>query len=160
MAQPSAEEYCQGKVRHFESKADHNKREALTIFLLLISCTLAAPLFITLAQSVFFGKAVPATLSTIAAGCAIWLQQRKPQQLWALYRTTQRQLENEHAGYTFSIQDYATATNPEKLLAQRVALISMHANEAWASLVPNPDKVISSLQPAGEKRAHTAPHST
>jgi SMODS and SLOG-associating 2TM effector domain 1 len=160
MAELSAEEYCQGKVRHFESKADHSKREALTIYQLLILCTLAAPLFITLGQGVVFGKAVPAILSTLAAGCAIWLQQRKPQQLWALYRTTQRQLENEYTGYTFSIQDYATAGSREKLLAQRVATISMHANEAWVPLIPNPDKLISSLQPAEEQRAQSETHST
>src|ERR1039458_136005 len=114
MGDVSAEQFYQDKLQHFASKADHNKRESLVLFQLLIVCTLASPLFITLSNNWLFGKVVPCLLSSTAAACAIWLQQRKPQQLWTLYRSIQRQLENEYAGYKFSLNDYDKCDDKEK----------------------------------------------
>ena len=89
------------------------------------------------------GKVVPSILSSVSAGCAVWLQQRKPQQLWALYRTTQRRLENEETGFRFAINEYEDIEDPHRLLAQRTAMICINANELWAPLIPNPDKISS-----------------
>jgi hypothetical protein len=155
----SAQDFCRDRIRHFEAKADHNKAEALRVFVTLISCALASPLFITLGQGTILGKVVPSVLSSVAAGCAIWLQQRKPQQLWTLYRTTQRRLENEEIGFRFAINQYEEANDPEKLLAQRTALMCMTANDLWAPLVPNPDKVIGIAGIEGAGPARNQDHS-
>jgi hypothetical protein len=72
-------EFCLDRIKHFEAKADHNKAEALRLFVLLVFCTLASPLFITLGPGLILGKVVPPILSSVATGCTIWLQQRKPQ---------------------------------------------------------------------------------
>jgi hypothetical protein len=141
-------EFCKDRIQHFASKADHNKREALTMFVALILCTLASPLFITLGQGLVFSKIIPSILSTVATGCAVWLQQRKPQQLWSLYRTMQRQLENELYSFEFLIHDYAGRTEPDKLLAERTAAVCMNAHQLWAPLIPSAEGLISALTPA------------
>jgi hypothetical protein len=64
----SAQDFCRDRIRHFEAKADHNKAEALRLFVTLISCALASPLFITLGPGTVFGKVVPSILSSVAAG--------------------------------------------------------------------------------------------
>jgi len=140
-------EFCKDRIHHFESKADHNKRESLSLFVSLIFCTLAAPLFITLGQSAILAKIVPSVLSSVATGCAVWLQQRRPQQLWLLYRTMQRQLEGEANGFEFFINDYQSSPDPEKLLAERTVAICMNAHQLWAPLVPNPEGITGSLNP-------------
>jgi hypothetical protein len=140
-------EFCLDRIKHFEAKADHNKAEALRLFVLLVFCTLASPLFITLGPGLILGKVVPSVLSSVATGCTIWLQQRKPQQLWTLYRTMQRRLECEEIGFRFSINQYEQAEHSGKLLAQRTALICTEANDLWAPLIPNPDKLVGALDP-------------
>jgi hypothetical protein len=147
----SALEFCIDRIRHFEGKADHNKNEALGLFIALICCTLASPLFITLGPGLILGKVVPSVLSSVAAGCAAWLQQRKPQQLWTLYRTTQRRLENEELSFRFKINEYENASDPIKMFAQRTAMICSNANDLWVPLIPNPDKVVGVLHPQGTK---------
>lgn len=143
----TGQQFCLEKIKHFEAKANHNKSEALTLFVILVFCTLASPLFITLGPGLVLGKVVPSVLSSVATGCAVWLQQRRPQQLWTLYRTTQRRLENEEIGFRFRINEYEKADEPGKLLAQRTALICSNANDLWVPLVPNPDKVMGVLHP-------------
>jgi hypothetical protein len=118
------------------------------MFVTLILCTLASPLFITLGQGLLLSKIVPSILSTLATGCAVWLQQRKPQQLWSLYRTMQRQLENELYSFEFLIHDYAARTEPDKLLAERTAAVCMNAHQLWAPLIPSAEGLISALSPA------------
>jgi hypothetical protein len=74
------------------------------------------------------------------------MQQRKPQQLSTLYRTTQRRLENEDVSFRFLVNEYEKASDPGKMLAQRTTAICVNANELWAPLIPNPENAISTLQ--------------
>ncbi|SRR5258708_1961456 len=95
-------------------KADHNKRESQISFYAVICFTLAAPLFVTMGEGWLWGKLVPATLSVIAAGATAWLQLRKPQRLWAIYRRAQRELEREKPHTIFNLAPTVTqmiATN-------------------------------------------------
>ena len=140
-----ATEFCKDRIHHFEIKADHNKKEALALFVSLICCTLAAPLFITLGQGTTLSKIVPSVLSSVATGCAVWLQQRKPQQLWLLYRTMQRQLEAEINSFEFSINAYQGTPDPSKRLAERTVAVCMSAHHLWAPLVPNPEGLTGAL---------------
>ncbi len=143
--------FCADRIRHFEAKADHNKSEALGLFIVLISCTLASPLFITLGPGFLLGKVIPSVLSSVASGCAVWLQQRRPQQLWTLYRTSQRRLETEEISFRFSLNEYEEAENPGRILAQRTALICSNANDLWVPLIPNPDRVLGTLHPKSDR---------
>ena len=137
----SAVEFCQKAIKHFEEKANHNKNEALWFFMVIISSTLSVPMFITLGQGLLFGKILPSLLSLVAAGATSWLQLRKPQQLWATYRTAQRQLEDRYAKYRFKIAKYAENRDPDKMLAEDVAEIKLNTHQQWVSLIPNPDSL-------------------
>lgn len=137
----TAAEYAVAIRSSFEKKAGHNKAEALWCFGFVVGFTLAAPLFVTLAESRFWGKIVPAVLSICAAGLTTWLQVRKPQQLWALYRTCQRRIEDAQTRSRYSLGEFEGATNPEQLLAKEVAEIAMFAHQQWIPLVPSPENL-------------------
>ncbi len=136
-AEDFAEHTCQG----FQRKADHNKSESLSCFLLVIAATLTAPLFVTLGAGIIVGKIVPSVLSLCAAAATAWLQLRKPQQLWALYRTCQRRIEDELTHFKYGMGDYETHEAPEKLLADRVADIAIQAHNEWVPLIPSPERI-------------------
>jgi hypothetical protein len=127
--------------RGFREKANHNKKESQFYFCVIICFTLAAPLFVTMADGWFWGKLVPATLSVLAAGATAWLQLRKPQRLWTLYRRAQRELEREMAAYDFHLGDYDEVSERDKLLASRVSEIAFRVHQQWEGLVPEPDNL-------------------
>jgi hypothetical protein len=139
--QESAVEFCQKIIKHFEKKADHNKQESLACFLLVVISTLSVPIFITLGQGLLLAKVIPSILSLLAAGATSWLQLRKPQQLWAMYRTAQRQLEDHHTKYRFKIGEYANAGDVDRVLAEQVAAIKLNTHSQWMALVPSPDSL-------------------
>jgi SMODS and SLOG-associating 2TM effector domain 1 len=127
----------------FREKANHNKHESNIVFFGIICFTLAAPLFVTMGEGWLCGKAIPATLSVLAAGATSWLQIRKPQRLWSIYRRAQRELEREKAAYDFHFGDYENEAVREKTLAKRVSEIAFRVHEQWEGLVPEPDALVS-----------------
>ncbi|CAN98560.1 MULTISPECIES: SLATT domain-containing protein [Sorangium] len=131
-----------GKWRlHFEKKADHNKAEALICFTAVVACTLVAPVFVMLGEGFWLSKLAPSLLSLLAAGMTTWLQLRKPQQLWALYRTCQRRIEDLQAAHSFGFAGFERAADRDRLLAKRVAEIVMFSHEQWVPLVPSPENI-------------------
>jgi hypothetical protein len=134
-----AQAFCRRTIEGFAAKAAHNKRESQTCFMVVVLCTAVVPLFITLGEGFWWGKAIPAALSTLAAIATAWLQLRKPQQLWTLYRSAQRELEDQETKRQFLIDEYATDPDPDKLLASKVAVIALNAHHQWVPMVPNPD---------------------
>lgn len=143
-----AQAFCRAKIEHFAAKAGHNKRESQACFMIVVLCTGAVPLFITLGEGFLWGKAVPATLSTLAAIAAAWLQLRRPQQLWSLYRSAQRELEDHETRRRFLLAEYGTDSDPDRLLALRVAAIVWKAHNQWVPMVPNPDHLKISAETA------------
>lgn len=143
----SAEDYYAEIRRGFREKADHNKNESQRTFVGIIVATLLSPLFVTLGDGFWAGKAVPAALSVAAACATAWLQLRKPQRLWAIYRRAQRELEREKTAYDFKLDDYGSSADPDKLLAARVSAIAFKAHQLWEGLVPDPD-ALTELDPA------------
>ena len=129
--------------RGLREKADHNKLESQAAFFGAISFTLAAPLFVTLGDGWLWGKVVPAVLSVLSAAATAWLQLRKPQRLWAIYRRGQRELEREKASYDFALDQYAVEDHRDKLLAQRIKEVAFHVHEQWEGLVPEPDALLA-----------------
>jgi hypothetical protein len=134
-------EFCERKISHFKQKADHNKAEALRCFIVTIACTLSTPIFVTLGSGLWVGKIIPSVLSLLAAAATAWLQLRKPQQLWSLYRTTQRELEDRQVRHRYHVGEFRDVADPDKLLAEKVADIALAAHQQWALLVPTPEKV-------------------
>jgi SMODS and SLOG-associating 2TM effector domain 1 len=135
----TAQQFCERTINGLRKKADHNKREALWTFMAVIAATLATPVFVTLGPGIVLGKVVPSVLSLMAAACTTWLQQRKPQQLWAMYRTAQRELEDQQTRHRFALSPYEGVAAPDKMLAERVAEIALGLHHQWVPLVPNPD---------------------
>jgi hypothetical protein len=135
----AATDYYADVRKGMREKADHNKRESQLLFYAAISFTLAAPLFVTLGEGALWGKIVPAILSVLAAGSTSWLQFRKPQRLWAIYRRAQRELEREKAAFDFGLAEYGDAGSRDKTLARKVSEIAFRVHEQWEGLVPEPE---------------------
>lgn len=131
--------YAESKHKHFLSKANHNKREALLCFSFILIFSLSAPLFITLGTSVLWSKIVPSILSVISAVLTSWIQLRKPQKLWSMYRDAQRMIEDELVKYRFEVGNYEALENRDKFLAERIANISLSAHKEWINVVPSPE---------------------
>ncbi len=132
-------EYSLAQVEHFKKKADHNKRESLWCFRIIMFSTLCAPILVSLGEGILLGKILPSILSAIAAFCTAWLQLRKPQELWSLYRNTQRQIEVQLAYFDFHIEEYKglEKENADEKLALKVSQLVLEANNQWKKNVPS-----------------------
>ncbi|MET3649842.1 DUF4231 domain-containing protein [Phyllobacterium ifriqiyense] len=136
---PTVEDFYSDVRSGFREKSNSNKLESQLAFACIICFTLATPLFVTLATDWHFAKLTPAVLSVLAAVATSWLQLRKPQRLWSLYRRAQRLLEKEKADYDYRLNDYEDCAEPEKLLAKKISEVAFWAHEQWEALVPEPD---------------------
>lgn len=136
-------DYCQQKISHFREKAGHNKAEALWCFRLIMGSTLLVPLFVALGPEVWTSKIIPSLLSALAAFCTAWIQLRKPQELWTLYRTAQRELEDQLIKHRYQLEEYDSNEDTDKLLAQNVAKLSLQTHQKWIPIAPNPDNLPS-----------------
>ncbi|MEM6184989.1 DUF4231 domain-containing protein [Shewanella vaxholmensis] len=136
-------DYCQQKIDHFREKAGHNKTEALWCFRLIMGSTLLVPLFVALGPEVWTSKIIPSLLSALAAFCTAWIQLRKPQELWTLYRTAQRELEDQLVKHYYLLEDYESSEDANKLLAQNVARLTLQTHQKWMPIVPSPDNLPS-----------------
>ncbi len=139
-------EYCRAQISHFQSKASHNKKEALWCFRLIMVGTLLAPVFVTLGVEMWTGKVIPSFLSAIAAFCTAWMQLRKPNELWSLYRTTQRELESHLVLYTYKIDDYSDAESADRLLVKNVSDLTLNTHKQWKPIVPTSEKLTNYSQ--------------
>jgi hypothetical protein len=129
-------------IAGFKAKADHNKSESLACFLLVVVSSLASPLFVTLGDGLVWGKIIPSILSLTAAGSTAWLQLRKPQVLWSLYRDCQRRIEDHVYRFEYRLMEYATE-HPlrDQQLADTVRKVAWDAHERWLPLVPTPEAI-------------------
>jgi hypothetical protein len=132
-------EYSEKIAKAFKEKADHNKNESLTCFTVILMASLSAPLFITLGKGDLSGKIIPSILSVIAAGLTSWLQLRKPQKLWSMYRGSQRLIEDHITKYKFKIGEYKVNESADCLLAEKVAEIALNAHYEWITVIPTPE---------------------
>lgn len=139
----SAVDFYSGIRKGLREKSDHNKNESQLVFISALFCTLATPLFVTLGDGWLLGKLIPAVLSVLASAATAWLQLRKPQRLWAIYRRAQRELEREKSAYDFKFGAYENAADRGKLLASMVSKIVFIVHEQWESLVPESDALIA-----------------
>jgi hypothetical protein len=134
----SAAEYAQRILGGFSAKAAHNKKESLACFIGVIVTTLAVSVFVAFGEGRTYGKIVPVCLSLIATALSTWLQFRKPHQLWGIYRSAQRYIEDHLVRYHFGLEEYSDG-DKDKLLARNVAAIALAAHEQWVPLIPSPE---------------------
>lgn len=134
-----AREYSAEQVIHFEKKAKHNKRESLWCFRIIMISTLTAPLFLSLAEGLWLSKILPSALSALAAFCTAWIQLRKPQELWSIYRNAQRQIEVHIAHFDFNVGQYKGLNESDAgtLLVSNVTTVLLETNARWMNQVPN-----------------------
>ncbi|WP_429157116.1 SLATT domain-containing protein [Aeromonas veronii] len=134
-----AEEYAIQQITHYKEKADHNKMESIICFRGVMLCTLFAPIFLSLGEGIWLSKVTPSLLSAIAAFCTAWLQLRKPQALWSVYRTAQRKIEKTLIHYQFKIEvfDCDSQDDADKLLVSEVTSISSEAHNIWTKNIPD-----------------------
>ncbi|WP_421420507.1 DUF4231 domain-containing protein (plasmid) [Pseudoalteromonas lipolytica] len=138
-AQYCARKYSLEQLAHFKLKASHNKFESLWCFRLIMICTLSAPLFVSLTDGFWASKVTPSILSAIAAFSTAWLQLRKPQELWSLYRGAERAIEAQITNYNFSTGPYKDKTDEDadKILVEKVSQLKLETHENWKSNIPN-----------------------
>lgn len=126
----------------FKKKADHNKTESLFCFGVVLIFSLVSPLFVTLGDGIVLGKIVPSVLSLSVAASSAWLQLRKTQSLWSIYRDCQRRIEDALCKYKFRLAEFeASELDRSRLLAESVRSIAWEAHQRWLPLVPTPDAV-------------------
>lgn len=144
----SPEEYAELIIAGFKKKASHNKNESLFFFFVSMIGSLAAPLFVTLGSDIahavcisefWIAKFFPALLSILVALSTAWIQLRKPQQLWSLYRTCQREAEDALTKYKFQVGQYKDVDQRDALLVSNVAKIALDAHYSWLNVVPAPE---------------------
>ncbi len=142
MNKKTAREYATQQALHFEKKAKHHKQESLWCFRLTMLSTLVAPILVALGEDVWFAKITPSVLTALAAFCTAWVQLRKPQELWAIYRNAQRQIEIETAHYDFQVGAYQNLSEKEadSLLVLKVIGLLSEVNKQWMGQVPNTKK--------------------
>lgn len=136
-------------IAGFKRKADHNKNESLFCFTVVVAFSLASPLFVTLGEGLLLGKIVPSVLSLSVAASTAWLQLRKPQNLWSLYRDCQRRIEDSLYKYRYHLAEYdSSEADRSRLLADRVRAVAWDAHQRWLPLVPTPEAIGSSGKPS------------
>ncbi len=140
------EDFCKSVISGFKKKASHNKNESMYCFWVAMGGALLVPLFVTLGTEFLWAKVIPSLLSVSAAFSTAWLQLRKPQQLWALYRTAQRELEDNLYKYQYKVDEYEKHQAPEKLLVEKVTKIAIDAHYSWLPMVPNPENIQAQLK--------------
>jgi hypothetical protein len=145
-AAPDALKDANETIAGFKRKADHNKNESLACFIVVVACSLISPLFVTLGEGLFWGKILPSFLSLSAAASTTWLQLRKPQNLWALYRDCQRKLEDHRQKYLYQLDEYSGNADRTSLLGNAVRTIGWEAHQRWLPLVPTPEAIEASRQ--------------
>jgi Protein of unknown function (DUF4231) len=139
---PDAHAFAEQTLAGFKAKANHNKRESLSCFAIVVVCSLVSPLFVTLGDGVLWGKVVPSVLSLSAAASTAWLQLRKPQSLWTLYRDCQRRIEDHLYKYRYHLSEYAASEEERaRLLAEVVRAVAWDAHQRWLPLVPTPEAI-------------------
>lgn len=134
--------FAESAIAEFKSKADHNKSESLFCFIVVVTFSLTSPLFVTLAEGVFWAKVFPSVLSLSVAASTAWLQLRKPQSLWSLYRDSQRRVEDALCKYHYRLAEFdAPEEERSRLLAEVVRAVAWDAHQKWLPLVPKPDAI-------------------
>ncbi|MCF7515119.1 DUF4231 domain-containing protein [Pseudoalteromonas sp. L23] len=133
----NARDYAMNQLQHFQEKASHNKFESLWCFKFIMLFTLSSPLLVSLAEGFWLSKVLPSILSALAAFLTAWLQLRKPQELWALYRGAERIIEMNLVKYDFSLGEYKNKSgDADQVLIETISQLKINTHESWKNNIP------------------------
>jgi hypothetical protein len=133
-------ETCENMAKELSLKANHNKKESLWSFELIMTLTLVTPILINISDDWIWGKLLPSICAAIASFLTAWLKLRKPESLWSLYRSSQREIENEIRYYQSDISPYGEADS-DKTLIKNVTEIFNNTHTGWLKLVPSAERL-------------------
>ncbi|EKN5094273.1 DUF4231 domain-containing protein [Yersinia enterocolitica] len=133
-------------IEHFEKKANHNKNESLLFFCIALLGSLIAPIFFTLGNDLFMSKIIPSLISVATAFSISWLQLRKPQSLWGLYRSYQRKIESLVLKYNFNIEPFNNSETKDAQMIELLCNIKEESHDKWMQLVPKAEAVSHSSE--------------
>lgn len=136
--------------KEFQEKADKNKKSTDNLFRTILITTIFSPVLILFPFDMYFpesisqlfSKVIPAILTGITAFSTGWLNIKKPQDKWTLYRTAQREVELELTYYENSVNGY-TLENREKKIIEETTRIYKDKHFAWVKIVPKLDDLNS-----------------
>ena len=164
--EPTALDYARTTKNGIKKKADKNKKTSTLLFATILLSSVSAPILILSpivdfkipyieisVPSEFLNRYLPAIMSACAAYASCWLQLRKPQERWAIYRTAQREIEFEINKFKYEIDGYASA-DKEKILADQVNKRALQLHYEWMPYVPKAediDKIIKGQEDASRK---------
>jgi len=134
-SEQTAKEYAIGIKEGIKRKADSNKTVSTFLFLVVLFSTVLCPVLILISSNEYVSKYLPAILSAGAALASYWMQLRKPQDRWVIYRTAQREIEYEIDQYTFGTGSYSIE-DKEKTLAAVVSKRALQLHYEWMPMVP------------------------
>lgn len=94
---------------------------------------------VSLADGLWLSKVAPSVLSAIAAFSTAWLQLRKPQELWSLYRGAERVIEAQITHYDFSSGKYKAIEQKvaDQLLVEKISQVKLDTHESWSKKIPS-----------------------
>lgn len=136
----SPEEFAIKTCNGIKTKSDKNKNFSTFLFLVVLIATVITPLLILISDNFYISKAIPAFLSASAALSSYWIQLRKPHERWALYRTTQREIESELNKYRYSIDEY-DIPNKDTFLVKKVNELALKLHYDWMPMVPTTKEI-------------------
>ena len=140
-AAENAYEYAQRTVKGITEKAKSNKKVSQRLFVVILVATSISPVLIFLPFCDLISKGLPAFLSVSAAIASGWIQLRKPEERWILYRTAQRELEFQIDQYIHNIGEYEDPDKKDAVLADKVSQRALQLHYEWVPIVPRADKI-------------------
>lgn len=135
----TALEFATKVAKGIERKSDKNKNLTDLLIFTVLASTVFSPLLIFAPFEEPWSKLLPAGLSALAALSTGWLQVRRPQERWAMYRTAQREIEFEIAQFVYGNGEYSDPANKDQILADKVSKRALRLNYEWLPVVPKTD---------------------
>lgn len=132
-----------------KNKANKNKTKTILLFFIILFTTIFTPLLILVPYDdylsgftlVFVSKILPALLTSIGGISSGWLQLRKPQEKWIIYRTYQREIEKSIIDFTHNINGY-TDDNKEKKIVETVSEKHKDLHSEWVKKAPKLEDIL------------------
>lgn len=118
------------QLEWYEIKSTHYKKYAQTLNVITVVGGILTPIF----GSGGYQKATLITATIVAIGLAM-LKYFKFEELWLTYRATIEALRKEKIHFSYGVDPYASAEEPEKLFIERSESLIGGEHLSWCSLI-------------------------